>query len=115
MAKNYYQDGTTMDWSNSTGKHYLSGDPVPVGEFTGVAHGDIPDGTSGVLHTVGVWILPKNGTETWPRGAKVYLIPGTGKVTLEADDGAGENYPVVGTAWITVNPSDTACRVRLGF
>lgn len=35
MAKNYYQDGTTMDWTNGTGKVVLSGQPVIVGSVVG--------------------------------------------------------------------------------
>lgn len=115
MAKNYYQDGTTMDWSNSTGLDVKSGQAVAVGEITGVAHADIPDGGEGVLHMTGVWILPKNGADTWARGDKLYLIPDTGLITNAADDGAGVAYPVAGTAWGGINPSDTECRVRLGF
>jgi predicted RecA/RadA family phage recombinase len=117
MAKNYYQDGTTMDWSNSTGADYKSGDPVPVGEITGVAHGDIPNGAAGVLHVMGVWVLPKNTGDAWDRGDKVYLIPDTGLVTNVPDDGAATPtpYPVAGTAWVTVGAADVECRVRLGF
>lgn len=116
MAKNYYEDGNTMDWSNSTGKDVSSGDPVPVGAVTGVALGDIPNGGDGVLSMTGVWILPKNGADTWDRGDKLYLIPGTGLVTNLEDDGAGgDPYPVAGTAWVSINPADKECRVRLGY
>lgn len=115
MAKNYYQDGRTMDWTNSTGADVKSGDPVPIGEITGVAHGDIPDTGEGVLHMTGVWILPKNPVDTWSRGDRLYLIPSSGLVTNAEDDGAGLTYPVVGTAWVTVAAAETECRVRLGF
>ncbi|MFP2504507.1 DUF2190 family protein [Enterobacteriaceae bacterium RIT711] len=116
MAKNYYEDGKTMDWSNSTGTDYKSGDPVPVGAVTGVAHEDIPDGSAGVLHMCGVWVLPKNGADTWDRGEKLYLIPETGLVTNAADDGAGgDPYPVAGIAWVSINPADSECRVRLEY
>ena len=117
MAKNYYEDGKTMDWSNSTGKDVKSGDPVAVGATVGVAHGDIPDGSNGVLHMCGVFILPKNGADTWDRGDKLYLIPETGLITNAADDGATPAvlYPIAGTAWVGINPTDTECRVRLGY
>lgn len=75
MATNYYQDGTTMDWSNSTGKDVKSGEPVAVGQFMGVAHGDIPDGGEGVLHTTGVFVLPK--------------VPGKKRATLYRVDHPG--------------------------
>lgn len=115
MAKNYYEDGQTMDWSNSTGADVHSGDPVPVGDITGVAHGDIPDGAEGVLHMVGVWVMPKNNAEAWARGDRLYLIPASGLITSAPDDGAGTSWPVAGTAWVTVGAADTECRVRLGF
>lgn len=111
MAKNYYQDGTTMDWSNSTGADVKSGQAVPVGNITGVAHGDIPDGSSGVLHMTGVFILPKVADETWSRGAKLYL-DATGLLTaVEPADAA----VVAGTAWITSGAGETDSHVRLGF
>lgn len=117
MAKNYYADGKTMDWSNSTGKDVKSGDPVPVGETVGVAHGDIANESDGVLHMCGVFILPKNGADTWQRGDKLYLIVATGLITNAADDGAPQPVanPVAGTAWVGINPTDTECRVRLGY
>ena len=108
MAKNFYQDGTTMDWSNSTGKAVLSGQAVPVGAMAGVAHADIPDGGSGVLHTVGVWILPKVEADTWARGAKLYLTE-DGKLT------ATEGDVIAGTAWITSGAGETDSHVRLGY
>lgn len=115
MAKNFYEDGKTMDWSNSTGADVASGSPVPVGMVMGVAHGDIPDGGEGVLHMVGVWVLPKSGTDTWQRGDKLYLIPDTGLITNAADDGAGgDPYPEAGISWLSINPTDTECHVKIG-
>lgn len=111
MATNLYQDGTTMDWHNSTGKTVLSGQAVPVGNVTGVAHADIPDGAHGVLHMVGVWGLPKVQGETWARGAKLYLN-NDGLLTAEA---SAEAPVVAGTAWITSGAGETESRVRLGY
>lgn len=108
MAKNLYQDGNTMDWSNSTGKDVVSGQAVAVGGIAGVAHADIPDGSSGVLHTVGVWILPKVEADAWVRGAKLFLT-GDGKLTVTAGD------VVAGTAWITSGAGETDSHVRLGY
>lgn len=42
MAKNFYQDGNTMDWHNGTGKAVVSGQAVAVGAITGIAQHDIP-------------------------------------------------------------------------
>ncbi|MFV4757750.1 capsid cement protein [Citrobacter freundii] len=49
MTKNYYQDGTTMDWYNGTGSAVVSGQPVVVGSIIGIAQHDIADGREGVL------------------------------------------------------------------
>lgn len=111
MAKNYYQDGNTMDWSNGTGTDVFSGQAVAVGNITGVAHGDIAAGEDGVLHMTGVFILPKVADETWPRGTKLYLDD-TGLVTAVEPDADGV---VVGTAWITNNAGEAETHVRLGF
>lgn len=111
MSKNYYEDGNTMDWSNSTGRDVLSGQAVAVGNITGVAHGDIPDGGRGVLHMAGVFVLPKVQGETWQRGARLWLNA-DGLLTAEAP---AENGVVAGTAWITNNPGEDETRVRLGY
>ncbi|MDZ5641657.1 DUF2190 family protein [Enterobacter sp. A103] len=113
MAKNYYEDGHTMDWHNSTGKDVVSGQPVTVGAITGVAQHDIPNGTHGVLMMTGVFVLPKVAAETWQRGARLWLTK-DGHLTKEPKDGTDEN-PLAGTAWITTNPGETEGRVRLGY
>ncbi len=111
MAANYYQDGTTMDWSNSTGKPVVSGQAVAVGNITGVAHADIPDSGAGVLHMCGVYILPKVADETWARGSKLYLnVDGLLTAVAPAD-----NIVVAGTAWITSGAGETDSHVRLGY
>lgn len=70
MAKNYYQDGTTMDWHNGTGDAVFSGQSV-VGSIIGIAQHDIADGGDGVLMMSGVFVLPKVASETWQRGARL--------------------------------------------
>lgn len=107
MAANYYEDGTTMDWSNSTGNLVLSGQAVAVGAITGVAHADIPDGAQGVLHMAGVFILPKVADEAWARGALLYLNA-DGLLTAEAGE------VIAGSAWISSNAGEAESRVRLG-
>lgn len=116
MAKNYYQDGTTMDWTNGTGKAVLSGQPVIVGSVVGVALGNIPADGEGVLKMTGVFVLPKVADETWPRGAALYMTP-DGLLTAKADDGANPAvaHARAGTAWITNDAGDEESRVRLGF
>lgn len=113
MAKNYYEDGNTMDWHNSTGKDVVSGQPVIVGAITGVAQHDIPDGTHGVLMMTGVFILPKVDAETWARGARLWLTA-DGKLTGQEKAGQTANT-FIGTSWITTDPGTPEGHVRLGF
>ncbi|TDX18495.1 putative RecA/RadA family phage recombinase [Buttiauxella sp. BIGb0552] len=113
MAKNYYQDGSTMDWKNGTTKDVVSGQPVVVGAIIGIAQHDIPVGVSGVLMMTGVFNLTKVTTETWQRGARLYLTA-DGNLTAQDKDGSNPNT-FAGTSWITTNNGDTEGHVRLGF
>lgn len=113
MAKNYYQDGNTMDWHNGTTKAVASGQPVAVGAITGIAQHDIAVGGEGELMMTGVFALPKVAAETWQRGARLWLTK-DGKLTSSAKDGTDDNA-LAGTAWITTNVNDPEGRVRLGF
>lgn len=109
MAKNYVEDGNTMDWTNNTGADVASGDPVPVGALLGVAHGDIADGEDGVLHMTGVIALAKDEAEAWSAGDKLYFDADTGFV------GTSESDVLAGTAWADAEAGDTDAPVRLGF
>ncbi|HBC7448642.1 DUF2190 family protein [Serratia marcescens] len=116
MATNLQQDGTTLDWHNTTAETVLSGQPVAVGGLVGVAHNDIPAGLWGVLHTVGVFVLPKVADETWAVGDKVYL-DATGALTAKATDGAeaAAAFPLAGSAWSAGEAGQEDAPVRLGF
>ncbi|MDZ5666818.1 DUF2190 family protein [Atlantibacter subterraneus] len=114
MAKNYYQDGNTMDWHNGTTKAVASGQPVIVGDITGIAQHDIPVDGQGVLMMTGVFTLPKVAAETWQRGARIWLTT-DGKLTSQEQDSSSNANAFAGTAWVTTNPNDPEGRVRLGF
>ncbi|MCG1031781.1 DUF2190 family protein [Bacillus amyloliquefaciens] len=113
MAKNYYQDGNTMEWHNGTTKAVVAGQPVSVGVITGIAQHDIAVDSDGVLMMTVVFVLPKVAAETWQRGARLWLTK-DGKLTSSAKDGTDDNV-AAGTAWITTNANDPEGRVRLGF
>lgn len=108
MAKNYVEDGHTMDWTNDTGGDVVSGDAVVLGSVTGVAHGDIADGEEGVLHMTGVFSLPKDAADAWDAGQKLYL-GADGNIT------ATEGDVLAGTAWAESLPGDEQAVVRLGY
>lgn len=109
MAKNYVEDGKTMDWTNGSGADVASGDPVVVGVMIGVAHDDIASGEDGVLHMTGVWQLSKDEADTWAAGAALYFDDASGNVT------ATEGTIVAGTAWADTETGDADAPVRLGY
>jgi len=117
MASNYQQDGTTLDYLNETDNDILSGDSVVVADLVGVAHADIPAGLWGVLHTAGVFLLPKAAEEIIA-GQTLYLVAGklTGSAQTAGDEGeAGTANPVAGKAWASAGAADESVPVRLGF
>ncbi|WP_151996123.1 DUF2190 family protein [Buttiauxella massiliensis] len=114
MAKNYYQEGNTMDWHNGTGKAVVSGQAVAVGAITGIAQHDIPASEDGELMMTGVFVLPKVAAETWQRGARLWLTA-DGELTAQDKDASNVAHAVAGTAWITTNAGEAEGRVRLGF
>ncbi|WP_337025189.1 capsid cement protein [Pantoea anthophila] len=111
MATNYQQDGRTIDYQNTGETEIQSGEAVVVGALVGVAHDDILAGLGGVLHTFGVFVLPK-AAESIVTGQKLYLADG--KVTAEAGETAAPN-PLAGTAWADAEAGDETVAVRLGF
>lgn len=109
MSKNFVQDGKTVEWVNGTGKTVLSGELVVQDNLTGVAHADIPDGTAGVLHTAGVFSLPKE-TEALTQGKLAYFKADTATLTATKSGNT-----LVGTVWCNAETSDATVCVRLGY
>ena len=111
MAKNYQQDGRTIDFENAGAEDIQSGDAVLSGGLVGVAHDMIPAGSWGVLHTAGVFVLPK-AAEAVTLGQKLYFADG--KLTV-AEGEAAAPKPLAGTAWAAADVGDDAIPVRLGY
>ncbi|EIL1426217.1 DUF2190 family protein [Escherichia coli] len=109
MSKNYVQDGKTVEWVNGTGKTVLSGELIVQDNLTGVAHADIPDGTVGVLHTAGVFSLPKEA-EALTQGKLAYFKADTATLTATKTGNT-----LVGTVWGNAETSDATVCVRLGY
>lgn len=55
--KNKIQEGDVLNLTNGTGGALNSGDPIPVGEITGVCAVDIANGSQGAVHIKGVFDL----------------------------------------------------------
>ncbi|ROC91585.1 DUF2190 family protein [Enterobacter hormaechei] len=111
MAKNFQRDGNTLDFQNTGATDIHSGEAVLSGALVGVAHDDIPAGLWGVLHTTGVFVLPK-AAEAVTVGQKLYLADG--KLTVEAGEEAAPN-PLAGTAWAEAAADADSVPVRLGY
>ncbi|MEQ6280861.1 DUF2190 family protein [Kluyvera huaxiensis] len=111
MAKNYQQDGNTLDFQNIGATDIHSGDAVLSGALVGVAHDDIPVGLWGVLHTTGVFTLPK-AAEAVIVGQKLYLVDG--KLSIEVGTAEAPNS-LAGTAWADAAADVDQVPVRLGY
>ncbi|EES3796568.1 TPA: DUF2190 family protein [Escherichia coli] len=107
MAKNYIEDGKTLDWTNTGANAVNSGDAVGVGAVVGIAHDNIAASATGVLHMSGVFELPKTSTDSWAQGVKLYLA--SGKLTTTSS-----SNPLVGVAWAAAAAGSATAVVRLG-
>ena len=105
--KNFVQPGNTISVIAPPGG-VTSGDGVLIGNIFGVAGADAPAGTSVGLVTVGVFDLPKLGTETIDQGQRVYWDAANAHITEASTD----NYPV-GIASEAAGNGTTSVRVRL--
>lgn len=85
---NKYQDGDKLDYTNSSGSTIAGGALVVISpSLVGVAHDDIPDGETGVLHIKGVFTLTKKSTDTIDYGQPVYWDATPGEITETASAG----------------------------
>ncbi|EBW9943341.1 hypothetical protein DQS39_24600 [Salmonella enterica subsp. enterica serovar Give] len=109
MSKNFVQDGNNVEWVNGTGKTVASGALVAQDNLVGVAHADIPDGDAGILHTTGVFSLPKEA-EALTQGKLVYFKADTATLTATKSGNT-----LVGTVWASAETGDACVCVRLGY
>ncbi len=75
MAKNYIQDGRTIDFIAES--DVSSGGMVVIEELLAISLNDVKTGEAGVAVTEGVWELPKGSAVTFDKGVSVYLKSGT--------------------------------------
>lgn len=83
-------EGASLKWTNSTGVAVASGQAVVVGDILCVTEGAYASNEVGVVHTRGVFALPKK-QEAMAQGKKVYWdadgnphggVTGSGCLTL---------------------------------
>lgn len=85
VTAEYVQRGETLDYRNATNKVIPCDTVVAVGGRIGVTGGEIKPGELGSLHMVGVFKLPKTGTDAIEMGAAVHF-DGAG-ITATAAEG----------------------------
>lgn len=104
MAKNYIQDGETINFVAAA--KVVSGAAVVIGDLVAVSINDVADGEEGVAHTTGVWSLPKASATTFDQGVSVYLNDGE-----ISTDNAGT---YAGKAWEAGVDAELTVAVKLG-
>ena len=85
VTAEYVQRGETLDYKNATDTAIPCDTVVVVGGRIGITGGEIKPGELGSLHMVGVFKLPKTGTDAIEMGTAVYF-DGAG-VTATAAEG----------------------------
>ncbi|EDS8885681.1 DUF2190 family protein [Salmonella enterica] len=105
MAKNYVEDGKTIDIVATA--PLKSGDLVQVGDMFAVAVTDIAAGSAGTGIAEGVFSVPKLVTEDIAAGKKVYLKDGA----VQTDATGGLLY--VGVTWAPAANGDGIIPVKL--
>ncbi len=85
VTAEYVQRGETLDYRNTTDSAIPCDTVVVVGGRIGVTGGEIKPGELGSLHMVGVFKLPKTGTDAIEMGTAVYF-DGAG-ITATAAEG----------------------------
>lgn len=82
--KNFISQGHTLTFTAAAA--YTSGQGVLLGSIFGVAAGDIANGAKGVINLVGVYTLPKVGSQAWSVGAAIYWDSAEAECTTVAED-----------------------------
>lgn len=106
--KTFIAPGTVVPMTAPSGG-VVSGQAFVVGATFGVATHDAAQGATVECQRVGVVRIGKTTGVNWLRGARLYLVPGTGLVTNATTSG---NFPI-GTAGETRVNADTTALVIL--
>jgi len=108
MAKNYFQDGTTLVFKNTGATTLLSGSPVVVGDMLGVAAVDIAPGEEETVIVSGVFILPKKAADDIAIGKTVYFDAASNHITTTAG-----SHTKAGKAFANAGATTTIVPVKL--
>jgi predicted RecA/RadA family phage recombinase len=111
MAKNFLQEGSTLDLkvaAETDAVDIASGKGYLVGSIFGVAVADVAVGESGSFQVDGCWSLDKTTGETWSVGQALFWDPSTSKVTTTAG-----SLKKIGVAIAAASSPATTGSVRL--
>lgn len=105
----YVQDGKSLNFRNTTAATIACGDVVLLTQRYGIAAGNIPPASVGVVAVDGVYELPAENTVAFEVGQSVYWNPSDKKVTATAGE-------LKGIGWVTAEKAAGAskCCVKLG-
>jgi len=81
--KNFVAVGNTL--TITAGADIVSGGGVLAGAIFGIAAGDIAEGSEGTINLTGVYDLPKQASQAWTVGAKIYWDAGNARCTTTAN------------------------------
>lgn len=107
--KNYIQEGDYLEIT--AGATIAAGDLVQFGSLHGVAVTDIANGANGIIHTKGVYTLPKltgASADACTAGGPVYFSSGS----VSGSDSSGSRK-LVGYSLAAANQAATTVAVRL--
>lgn len=105
--KNFIQEGTRVDWTNTTGSAVASGDVVIVGSLAAIAVVDIADTKSGEVALEGVYELTKDAPLVISQGDEVFWNTSNKEVTKTATD------KPLGVAFRAAASADTTVQVKI--
>jgi predicted RecA/RadA family phage recombinase len=106
--KNYIQEGETMNYT--AGAAITAGQMVLVTGVVGIAVSDCASGAVGVMATMGVFEVAKEGTDAPAQGQIMYYNATNGTATVTAS-----SNKVIGYAWAAAASGDSTVQVRLSI
>lgn len=107
MTAEYIQKGESLDYKNETANQIEAGEVVVFGTRVGIAGTTIPIGSTGSIHMVGVFKMPKKDGEAIEKGATIYYsVDGMTAI-------AGQDQPIAGYAAETSAAASKTVTVKL--
>lgn len=109
MTAEYIQRGESLDYKNETASQIEAGEVVVFGTRIGIAGTTIPVGSTGSIHMVGVFKMPKKDGEAIEKGATVYHAE-DGLTAVAAEE---QNQIIVGYAVDTSTAESKTVTIKL--